>query len=132
MNSFLRPIATRIFGILILVLGFLVPIESQPVEAQGISIHIGGGSYRSYRPGYPSYHFGGYHSYTPSYYSRYQSFGPRYQSYYGGYYGYGGRYQSYYHPPYPHLDYHPPVVVPHGNHLDLIPGHYDLHYGHHH
>ncbi len=26
-----------------------------------------------------------------------------------------------------HYDYHPPVVVPHGNHLDVIPGHYDWH-----
>lgn len=26
-----------------------------------------------------------------------------------------------------HWDYHPPQVVPHGNHLDVIPGHYDYH-----
>jgi hypothetical protein len=26
-----------------------------------------------------------------------------------------------------HYDYHPGQVVPHGNHLDYVPGHYDLH-----
>ena len=26
-----------------------------------------------------------------------------------------------------HLDYHPPQLVPHGNHFDVQPGHYDVH-----
>ena len=26
-----------------------------------------------------------------------------------------------------HLDYHGPSLVPHGNHYDVIPGHYDVH-----
>lgn len=39
----------------------------------------------------------------------------------GGYGGaaYGGGYGYY--------DYHPGYVVPHGNHLDYVPGHYDFH-----
>jgi len=56
---------------------------------------------------------------------------------YGGYGlgGYGGLYgvarPAYIRPPVwhdtTHLDYHPPRLVPHGNHLDRIPGHYHLH-----
>lgn len=26
-----------------------------------------------------------------------------------------------------HWDYHPPSLVPHGNHYDFVPGHYDYH-----
>lgn len=26
-----------------------------------------------------------------------------------------------------HYDYHAPQLVPHGNHFDYVPGHYDLH-----
>ncbi|NNJ25664.1 hypothetical protein [Alienimonas chondri] len=29
-----------------------------------------------------------------------------------------------------HYDYHAPTVVPHGNHLDVTPGHYDFHRSH--
>jgi len=32
----------------------------------------------------------------------------------------------------PHLDYHPPTVRRHWGHLDVVPGHYDLHRSHHH
>lgn len=50
------------------------------------------------------------------------SFG-RYPAYRG--YGYGGLRQR------GHYDYHPPRVVPHGNHYDYIPGHYHWHRGRH-
>ncbi len=30
-----------------------------------------------------------------------------------------------------HYDYHPPAIVPHGNHYHVIPGHYDYHRGSH-
>jgi hypothetical protein len=30
-----------------------------------------------------------------------------------------------------HYDYHPQTIVPHGNHYDVVPGHYDFHRGGH-
>ncbi len=105
-------------------------------NAGGFSLQIGGSPFygggfgfpsrSNYGGGYQSYR--GYNSYRPSY-----GFGG-----YGhaghGHTGYGSHYghrPSYGHPPYPHLDYHPPAIVPHGNHYDVLPGHYDYHHGRH-
>ena len=62
--------------------------------------------------------------------------GQRYGSHYGGYStphvshssGHWGGHvgHGYYHNT-SHLDYHAPSLVPHGNHYDYVPGHYDVH-----
>ncbi|QDV55462.1 hypothetical protein [Rosistilla oblonga] len=74
--------------------------------------------------GTPSYGYGGYNrSYRPSYGYGYGSSARIYsqhRSYYGGH-----------HPHRPHYDYHRPSLVPHGNRYHYVPGHYDLHRGHH-
>ncbi|WP_146523432.1 hypothetical protein [Stieleria varia] len=71
----------------------------------------------SYRPILPSNR-----TIVPTY--RYNSYSlpvyPSYRSHWNGY-----------HPRRPHLDYHGPSLVPHGNHYDYVPGHYDLHHGNH-
>ena len=97
----------------VLALGFLLMPTGNESDAGGFSIRIGNygygnyGAYRSYRPSYgPSIYYG--RSYRPTY---------NYQRSYGGY-----------HPARPHYDYHPPSLVPHGNHLDYVPGHYDFHH----
>lgn len=54
----------------------------------------------------------------------------QYRGYSGGY-GWGGPYPTWHDTS--HFDYHPGYVVPHGNHLDFVPGHYDFHpSGHYH
>jgi hypothetical protein len=45
-----------------------------------------------------------------------------------GYSGWGGH--SHWHDT-THLDYHPGYVVPHYDHYDYVPGHYDVHYDGH-
>ncbi len=81
----------------------------------------GGGYYSQQSYNYaPQYASSGYQSYQPSYQS-YQSYQPSY--------GYG---QSYYHDT-SHYDYHAPSLQRHGNHFDVVPGHYDYHQtGHYH
>ncbi|WP_182866439.1 hypothetical protein [Stieleria mannarensis] len=107
-----------------LAFGLLLMPGGNEAEAGGFSIRIGNygygygnyGAYRSLRPSYgPSIYYG-------------RSFRPTY-NYHRSYRGY--------HPSRPHYDYHPPSLVPHGNHFDYVPGHYDFHYrghgrhGHH-
>ncbi len=114
---------------------FLVAAPSK-AEAQfglytgrGLSITIGGGGYNTYRPSYGyghSYHSGhgfarapGFPIYGSTYSSGYR--GRTLNGYHGGYHGTG------------HYDYHPPQVIRHGNHFDVLPGHYDYHRsGHYH
>ena len=81
------------------------------------------GGYRSGNSGYgnPGYN-DGYHNHGGSGYSGQRSSG--YRGYSNGGYSNGGRGVS-------HYDYHPTTVVPHGNHYDVQPGHYDLHRGGH-
>jgi hypothetical protein len=89
--------------------------STSTAEAQGIhyrsrGVHIdvgnphGYGYHRGYRSyGYaPSYHHGGWGAY---YHSGFRSRG--------------------------HYDYYPPRVIPHGDHYDVIPGHYRYHRGGH-
>jgi hypothetical protein len=101
----------------------LVSATAGTAEAQGCG--YGGGGY--YGGGY----YGGGHGRGIS-----VSVGRGYGGY--GYGGYGhGISVNYYRPSYysqrpvwhdtSHLDYHPPVAVPHGNHYDVYPGHYHLH-----
>lgn len=93
-------------------------------DAGGFSISIGNYGYRGY---------GGHHSLRPSYgpsiyYGR--SFRPSY-NYSRTYYHSGhhaGHHGGYHHPRRPHYDYHAPTLVPHGNHYDYVPGHWDFHH----
>lgn len=113
----------KLAGIPVLALGLALMTGGNEADAGGFSIQIG-------NYGYGNYHYGNrgvYHSYRPSYgrsiyYGR-SSFAPSYNYYrsYGGYH----------HPIRPHYDYHPPSLVPHGNHLDYVPGHYDFHHNGH-
>ena len=76
-------------------------------------------------------------------YSRPYYFPNNYNYGWGG--GYGNGYGGHGWHNTSHYDYHPGGYVPHGNHLDYVPGHYDYHntghwdhiggyggYGHHH
>ena len=50
----------------------------------------------------------------------------QYRAGFGGPYGGYGYSQPVWHDT-SHYDYHPGYYVPHGNHLDFVPGHYDFH-----
>ena len=105
----------KLASIPVLALGLALMTDGKEADAGGFSLSIGnygygghGGVYRSYRP------------YTGSAY-RYG------RSYTRGYHSYRGYGVYNHHPRRPHYDYHGPTLVPHGNHLDYIPGHYDFH-----
>lgn len=100
------------------VLGMMVAMDTKQAQAQfgigigfqsgrGISIGIGN-RYPTYRSYYvPSYRWLSGHRYvTPQ------------RSYHSGHSG-------------GHYHYHPAQVIPHGNHLHMIPGHYDYYPGRH-
>ncbi|QDT11078.1 hypothetical protein [Planctomycetes bacterium K23_9] len=98
---------------------FLLAGDSNSANAQGFSLSIGssscggyGGGYRSARP---VYHGGYGHSshYRSSYRSSYRP-------------SYTPTYRSRFHDT-SHYDYHPTEIRRHGNHFDVVPGHYDLH-----
>ena len=99
------------FLVPVVAFGFVFAADASDANAQfgiytgrGISIHFGHG-YRSYRPIY----------------------------YGGGYrvrYGHGIPHRTYH--SHGHYHYHPTEVIPHGNHFDVIPGHYDYYPGRHH
>ena len=118
----------KLAGIPALAIGLALLSDGTQAQAGGFSISIGNYGYRGY---------GGRTAYRP-YYGR--SHRPRYnysrayhssRAYHGRRGGYGGYSGSYHHPRVPHYDYHAPSLVPHGNHLDYIPGHYDFHHGGH-
>ncbi len=110
----------------------LVSATAGTAEAQGCGYggHYGGGG--GYYGGGGGYYGGGYGRGISVNVGRgYGGYG------YGGY-GYGqGISVNYYRPSYynpgpvwhdtSHLDYHPPVAVPHGNHYHVQPGHYHQH-----
>lgn len=83
--------------------------------------------HRRYRGGYGHHNHGHHNHGGYRYNSGYrQSFSPRVQIY--GNWNRGPIYHDT-----SHYDYHPPTVVPHGNHYHVIPGHYDYHQtGHYH
>ena len=118
-----------------LLAGGLVAATPDTADAQ-IRVQIGSGGYGGYGNsgfGYGSGYrnnYGGYgSSYGRSGYGNYNSgygySGVRSSGYRGysnnSYGGYGGG----------HYDYHPTTVVPHGNHYDVVPGHYHYHQGSH-
>ena len=114
----------KLAGIPVLAVGLALMTGGAEADAGGFSISIGNYGYRGY---------GGYHSLRPSYgpsiyYGR--SFRPTYN--YSRSYGHS-RYRGLGHPRAPHYDYHAPTLIPHGNHFDYIPGHWDYHHrGHRH
>jgi hypothetical protein len=74
-----------------------------------------GGSYGARGPQHRGYGYGGsgiYNHHVPSY----SQFG------YGSHYGHHGSYHDT-----THWDWHPTTIRRHGNHFDVMPGHYDLH-----
>lgn len=90
------------------------------------SIGIGNGGY-----GYGNYGgYGGYRGYGFNNYGGYGGWGGGYGGYGGygfnNYGGYGGGYGPVWHDT-SHYDYYPTTVVPHGNHYDVLPGHYHYH-----
>ena len=107
---------TKWIGVSALAVGLLALADAPRAQAaDGFGLRIGrlgitGGAYRNYGYGYG----------VPGYRSYYRGYAPRYRSHYG-----------YRHHGVPHYDYHGPSLVPHGNHLDYVPGHYDFHHGHH-
>ena len=90
------------------------------IQAGGVHVDVGrphGYGYGRYTAGYPSYGYGGYGG----------GYGRVQRSYYGG--GFGGGH-SHWHDT-SHYDWHGPSLVPHGNHYDYVPGHYDYHHDGH-
>ena len=107
-------------GVPVLAVAMMLAGDSPSAEAQGFSLQVG-------RFGISNYGHSGYHR-------GYRSYRSNYGHHSGRHYGtpiYGGSHRSY-QSHRPHYDYHGPSLVPHGNHLDYVPGHYDLHYGSHH
>ena len=98
--------------------GFTYSNGYSPYRTVGLrSGYYGGGYYGASPYGYRGYggYRGGYRSHSPAI--------PHYHS--NGRFHYGGHSRG-------HYDYHPPSLVPHGNHFDYVPGHYDYHRGRHH
>lgn len=112
--------------------GGLFAMTPDNADAQ-IRFQIGGSS-NGYRYDSGHRHDGHDHGYNRSGYrsnnyydrsgSRYDGYSGRYGSGYRGYNnsGYNNRWHDT-----SHYDYHPTTVVPHGNHYDVIPGHYRYH-----
>ncbi len=109
--------------------------DASRAEAGGFGIYIGGG-FPNYGYGSSIRHGSAYgRSYRPPFSSRYGNFGRNSFGRSGfGASGFGpGVYRSArpsydnHHPRVPHYHYHGPTLVPHRNHWDLIPGHYDFH-----
>jgi hypothetical protein len=105
-------------------LGLIVGFGLASPQSADAGIRVSFGSGYGCNSGYGYGYNRGYSSYGLGYNRGYSSYGLG-----GGYYG-GSLYRgSYYNRG--HYDYHPTTVVPHGNHLHVIPGHYDYHYGSH-
>ncbi len=108
--------------------------DTPTAEAGGGLIRIGGlqigfgngGGYHSgFRGGYGGGIGNGY-GYAPQYGGSHHSYHSGHHGNVGGSgFGYNSGYGRYHNTS--HWDYHPTQVVPHGNHLDVIPGHYDYH-----
>ncbi|WP_153559254.1 hypothetical protein [Roseimaritima sediminicola] len=89
----------------------LMSVDTSQAKADGFRFHIGVGGY--------GHHHHHHHNHGISTF-RYRVYNPGYHSYYRGH-----------HYARPHLDYHPPSLVPHRGHYHYMPGHFDLHYGPH-
>ena len=105
-----------------LLAGGLVASVPEPADAQ-IRVQFGnGGVTWGSGSGWNSGYYGGRNYYSDrNYYS-----GTRYSNR-GWNDGYYGRSRGNVWHDTSHYDYHPTTVVPHGDHYDVIPGHYDYH-----
>lgn len=103
--------------------------EAQGFHVQTGRVHIDVGNPHGYgrrSVAYPGYGYGGYGGgyVQRSYYGGgHGAYGPGYG--YGAGYP-GGHRHGHWHDT-SHYDYHAPGFVPHGNHVDYVPGHYDFH-----
>lgn len=116
----------------VLALSF-VGLRDASAQHYGCNTDFGGGYSSGYGGGFG--YGGGYSSPRLSVsvgygnYGGYPSQSVRHSGY-NGYSGYGGHHRVGGHRTWhdtSHLDYHGPSLVPHGNHLDYVPGHYDVH-----
>ncbi|MGB7344501.1 MAG: hypothetical protein WBD20_09830 [Pirellulaceae bacterium] len=108
---------------------FLLAGDSPSAQAQGFSLSIGGSSCGGYGAGYGGHYGSGYGSGYGGGYAARPSFGQSYGHGYSSHYGarYAPSYSSRRFHDTSHYHYHPTEVRRHGNHYDVIPGHYDLH-----
>ncbi|NND99419.1 MAG: hypothetical protein HKN47_19035 [Pirellulaceae bacterium] len=91
---------------------FLFAADTTSAQAQGFHMSLGGGSCGGYG--------GGFYAPTRSHFGYGAAFSSgRYHSFYGHR---GPRYHDT-----SHYDWHPTEIRRHGNHFDVIPGHYDFH-----
>jgi hypothetical protein len=101
-------------------------VVTPSAQAHPRSVHV---VQYGYGHAQPSYGYGHGHTHQfGGYTQRWSGYGGGYGAGYGG--GYGIGYEGYRAPVYhdtSHYDYHPTRVVPHGNHYDVIPGHYHYH-----
>jgi hypothetical protein len=108
----------------VVAIGMFFAADTPNANAQGFSLSINSGrgfGYSAYRP---SFGYGGYGAGygLDSCRSNFVVV-PPHQSHYGS--GYQSHYRG------GHYDYHPTEVYRHGNHYDVVPGHYDYHHGSH-
>ncbi len=104
----------------LLAIAMAMTTDTSTAKADGFAIQVGRFGFSSYGNGYGRY---GGHDYRNFRSPSYRNYYPSDRSYHRGYFN---------HRRHPHLDWHGPSLVPHGNHLDYVPGHYDVHYGGHH
>lgn len=122
----LRQLCKVALGVAVLSIGLAATAQAQ----HGSHHHgIGAGVYSR---GVPSYGFS-----NNCYNYGYNNYAQPYSSFYGNIGNVGFGFNGYGRAPVwhntTHYDYHPGMIVPHGNHYDYIPGHYDLHRsGHYH
>lgn len=112
-----------VFSIAVVAALLLTAGTAERAEAAGVQFRAGGlhldfgdphrsaACYGGGRGGYAYGGRGGHHAYRGN--------GAR------SYHGYRGGYRTWHDTT--HLDWHPGGYVPHGNHFDYVPGHYDVH-----
>jgi len=109
-----------------LTLGLVLMAGAKEADAGGFSIQIGNYGAGNYGYGNQACRgYGGYQSLRPSYGPSIY-YGRSYRPSFNSYQSYGG-----YRSNRAHYDYHAPSLYRHGNHLDYVPGHYDIHHGGH-
>jgi hypothetical protein len=115
-------------GVPVLAVALLTGLDAPKAEAgNGFSLQIGRFGISTGNYGYGSSFNRGYNQRSLGHNSYYGA-----RSYGAGRYGVGNhgaqnyRHGRSYHDT-THLDYHPPQLIPHGNHYDVQPGHYDVH-----
>ena len=109
MSTLIKWIAAPIVAV-----GLMAVADTPQAQAQGFSFGTRGLSIQ-FGQSYPSYYTRAPHSYYRSYNNyRYNNY--RYNNY---------RYDCRSPYRYGHYNYHPTEIIRHGNHYDVIPGHFD-------